>query len=113
MKATVQRIQEVRQVPDSETLEIAEVLGRYVIVKAGEHQSQDLIVLIETQNSSPNRYFPTNLQVRSLSSIEGPEEMKVGMSQQPWGEQLQLGPYDNALVIEEGADVTHVLLGQD
>jgi RNA ligase (TIGR02306 family) len=32
--------------------------------------------------------------------------MKIGISKQPWGDQLQLGPYDDAIVIEEGADVT-------
>jgi hypothetical protein len=28
--------------------------------------------------------------------------MKIGISKQPWGDQLQLGPYDDAIVIEEG-----------
>jgi len=36
-------------------------------------------------------------------------EMTIGISQQPWGDQLQLGPYDDALVIEEGVDVTSIL----
>ena len=44
-----------------------------------------------------------------LSVLEGEDEMKIGISKQPWGEQLQLGPYDNALVIEEGVDVTEML----
>jgi RNA ligase (TIGR02306 family) len=35
--------------------------------------------------------------------------MKIGISKQPWGDQLQLGPYDNAIVIEEGADVTEYM----
>ncbi len=37
------------------------------------------------------------------------EEMSVGVSKQPWGDQLQLGPYDDALVIEEGVEVTQLL----
>jgi hypothetical protein len=44
--------------------------------------------------------------VLPISVLEGPDEMKVGISKQPWGDQLQLGPYDDALVIEEGVDVT-------
>jgi RNA ligase (TIGR02306 family) len=35
--------------------------------------------------------------------------MKIGISKQPWGDQLQLGPYDDAIVIEEGADVTEYM----
>lgn len=37
------------------------------------------------------------------------EEMAVGISEQPWGDQLQVGPYDNAMVIEEGLDVSDIL----
>lgn len=37
------------------------------------------------------------------------EEMRIGESEQPWGKQLQLGPYDDALVIEVGTDVTNLL----
>jgi RNA ligase (TIGR02306 family) len=44
-----------------------------------------------------------------LSVLEGEDEMKIGVSSQPHGDQLQLGPYDDALVIEEGIDVTEVL----
>jgi len=35
--------------------------------------------------------------------------MVVGVSKQPWGEQFQLGPYDNALLLEPGVDVTNLL----
>ncbi len=44
-----------------------------------------------------------------LHVLEDGDEMKIGTSKQPWGDQLQLGPYDNALVIEEGTDVTEIL----
>lgn len=36
-------------------------------------------------------------------------EFSIGISKQPWGDRLQLGPYDDALVIEEGTDVTEHL----
>jgi RNA ligase (TIGR02306 family) len=44
-----------------------------------------------------------------LSVLEDADEMKIGYSQQPWGMQLQLGPYDDALLIEEGTDVSNHL----
>jgi tRNA-binding EMAP/Myf-like protein len=45
-----------------------------------------------------------------LSVLEGEEEdQKLGHLQTPEGPVYQLGPYDGALVIEEGADVTHML----
>ena len=47
--------------------------------------------------------------VMPISVLEGQDEMKIGVSEQPWGPQLQLGPYDDALVIEEGVDVTERL----
>jgi len=47
----------------------------------------------------------------STFNSKNPEEpeMVIGVSQQPWGDQLQLGPYDDALVIEEETDVTSAL----
>jgi len=47
----------------------------------------------------------------TVLNAKNPEdyEMVVGNSKQPWGYQLQLGPYDDALVIEEGTDVTALL----
>ena len=35
--------------------------------------------------------------------------MVVDISKQPWGDQLQIGPYDDALVVEVGMDVTELL----
>jgi hypothetical protein len=110
MKATVQKIKEIRSIPETDAIEAVEILGRVAVVKAGIYQPDQLCILVETPNLSPNRYSPTILQVRHISEIEGPEEMKVGLSQQPWGDQLQLGPYDDALVIKEGTDVTHLIL---
>ena len=48
------------------------------------------------------------LKLEVLNSKTDPE-MVVGLSLQPWGEQFQLGPYDNALVLEPGVDVTNLL----
>jgi RNA ligase (TIGR02306 family) len=48
------------------------------------------------------------LKLEVLNSKTDPE-MVVGMSKQPWGEQFQLGPYDNALLLEPGVDVTNLL----
>ena len=109
MKATVQKIKEVRSIPETDAIEAVEILDRVAVVKSGTYQPGELCIMVEKPNLSPNRYSPTILQVRRISEIEGPEEMKVGLSQQPWGDQLQLGPYDDALVIEEGTDVTHLI----
>jgi hypothetical protein len=43
--------------------------------------------------------------------LETGEEMMIGISEQPWGKQLQLGPYDDAIPIQEGMDVTDYLFG--
>lgn len=49
------------------------------------------------------------LPVTVLDEVYEGEEMVVGTSEQPHGSQMQLGPYDDALVIEEGVDVTELL----
>jgi hypothetical protein len=43
--------------------------------------------------------------------LETGEEMVIGISEQPWGEQLQLGPYDDAILIQDGEDVSEYLFG--
>lgn len=48
------------------------------------------------------------LPISVLNSKFNPE-MVVGASKQPWGDQLQIGPYDDALVVEVGMDVTELL----
>lgn len=48
------------------------------------------------------------LPISVLNSKFNPE-MVVGTSKQPWGDQLQVGPYDDALVVEVGKDVTELL----
>lgn len=49
------------------------------------------------------------LPISVLNEVYEGEEMIVGISKQPHGDQLQLGPYDNALILEEGVDVTDLL----
>ena len=49
--------------------------------------------------------------VLPIKALETGEEMVIGVSQQPWGKQLQLGPYDDAIPIQEGMDVTDYLFG--
>jgi hypothetical protein len=46
-----------------------------------------------------------------ITVLETGEEMMIGISEQPWGKQLQLGPYDDAIPIQEGMDVTDYLFG--
>ena len=108
MRATIQTVKSVRSVPQAEELEIVEVLNRAVVVRAGTYQVGDFCIAVEAPNTQ-EKFFPISVRVMPLQEIEGPDEMKVGLSKQPWGDQLQLGPYDNAVVIEEGTDVTHLL----
>lgn len=49
--------------------------------------------------------------VLPVKSLETGEEMVIGISEQPWGEQLQLGPYDDAILIQDGEDVSNYLFG--
>jgi hypothetical protein len=109
MIATIQQVKEIRRIPEQESIEIVEINGRSVVTKIGEYQQDDLCVHIEIPNESPNRYFPTKVKVMPLSVLESEEEMKIGISKQPWGDQLQLGPYDDALVIKVGVNVTDLI----
>ena len=49
------------------------------------------------------------LPLKYLDTLSEYEEMKVGFSEQPWGKQLQYGPYDDAEVLEVGADLTEAM----
>lgn len=49
------------------------------------------------------------LPLTVLNDVDPDSDMIVGVSKQPHGDQLQLGPYDNAIIIEEGLDVTNML----
>lgn len=49
--------------------------------------------------------------VLPIKALVTGDEMVIGTSQQPWGSQLQLGPYDDAILIQDGEDVTKVIFG--
>jgi len=49
--------------------------------------------------------------VLPINVLETGKEMVIGISEQPWGEQLQLGPYDDAILIQDGEDVSEYLFG--
>lgn len=71
---------------------MGEVEGfRLKTIRLRQELSQGLILPISVLNS---KYNP---------------EMVVDISKQPWGDQLQVGPYDDALVVEVGMDVTELL----
>jgi hypothetical protein len=49
--------------------------------------------------------------VLPIDVLETGDEMVIGISEQPWGKQLQLGPYDDAIPIEDGIVVSEYLFG--
>lgn len=108
MIATIQRIKSVEKIDSIRATNVTLSNGRTAIDFSSKLKVDDLCVHIDSkkilEGQSGQIDFPEF--VVPISVLEGPEEMKIGLSQQPWGEQLQLGPYDNALVIEEGVDVT-------
>lgn len=135
--ASVQRVREIRPIEGADSIEIAVVNAWHVVTKKGEYKPGDLCVYCEIDSYLPIReefeflrkssykkmgdlegFRLKTIRLRGelsqglllpLSILEGPDEMKIGISEQPWGSQLQLGPYDNAMVIEEGTDVTDLL----
>lgn len=136
--ATIQKIREIRPIEGADAIELAMINNWQVVVaKNVGHKVGDWVVYCEIDSFLPikeefeflrkSSYKKMGDQegfrlktiklrgqisqglVMPISVLEGPEEMKIGVSEQPWGQQLQLGPYDDALVIEEGADVTERL----
>lgn len=102
IKATIERIKTVTPDGDFDQVRVKDLI---VYPRPGAYKADELcIVIIKEINGS------TSVNLEPLSILDGPNEMVVGISQQPWGNQLQLGPYDNALVIEEGIDVTSYVL---
>ena len=136
--ATIQKIREIRPIEGADAIELA-IINNWQVVVAKEvgHKVGDFVVYCEIDSFLPIReefeflrkssfkkmgdqegFRLKTIKIRGqisqglvlpISVLEGPDEMKIGMSEQPWGDQLQLGPYDNALVIEEGVDVSEVL----
>ena len=129
--ATIQRIREIRPIEGADAIELAIINNWQVVVaKNVGHKVGDWVVYCEIDSFLPVReefeflrkssfkkmgdqegFRLKTIRLRGqisqglvlpISVLEGPDEMKIGISKQPWGDQLQLGPYDNALVIEEG-----------
>ena len=108
MIATIQRAKSVEKIDSVKATNVTLSNGRTAIDFSSKISAGDLCVHIDSKKLLEGRGSRIDFPelVVPLSVLEGPEEMKIGLSQQPWGEQLQLGPYDDALVIEEGVDVT-------
>jgi RNA ligase (TIGR02306 family) len=132
--ASIQRIVKVLPIEGADAIEMVMVNSWKVVSKKGEFKEGDLCVYFEIDSFLPMekdfeflrkssykkmgdsegfrlRTIKLKGQVSQglclpLSVLEKEDEMKIGISKQPWGDQLQLGPYDDAIVIEEGADVT-------
>ena len=136
--ASIRMISELLPIDGADAIEVAVVDGWKVVTKKGEYKAGDLCVYCEVDSFLPIRdefeflrkssykkmkdgsegFRLRTIKLRGqvsqglllpLSILEGDGEMKIGVSEQPWGKQLQLGPYDDALVIEVGVDVTERL----
>ena len=135
--ASIQRVAKILPIPDADAIEIAMINSWKVVVKKGEYKEGDLCIYCEIDSFLPIReefeflrkssykkmgdqegFRLKTIKLRGqvsqglllpLSILEGDDEMKIGISQQPWGDQLQLGPYVDALLIEEGTEVTELL----
>jgi RNA ligase (TIGR02306 family) len=135
--ASIQRVREIRPIEGADSIEIALVNSWQVIVKKGEYNPGDLCIYCEIDSFLPIKpefeflrkssykkmgdqegFRLKTVKLRGelsqglllpISVLEDEGENKIGISEQPWGSQLQLGPYDNALVIEEGIDVTEIM----
>lgn len=136
--ASIRKISDIQPIDGADMIELATVDGWNVVVaKDVGHKIGSLVIYCEVDSFLPIRndfeflrkssyrkigdqegFRLKTVKLRGqisqglilpLSVLEGPGEMKIGFSEQPWGKQLQLGPYDNAIVIEEGLDVTEML----
>lgn len=135
--ASIQRIASIRPIEGADAIEVARINNWDVVVKKNEFKVGELCVYFEIDSFLPIReefeflrkssykkmgdqegFRLKTIRLRGqvsqglvvpITILNGEEEMQVGISQQPEGDRLQLGPYDNALVIEEGVDVTELL----
>ena len=135
--ASIQRIGMVLPFEGADAIEIVTVNSWKVVSKKSEFKEGDLCVYFEIDSFLPMEkdfeflrkssnkkmgdlegFRLKTIKLRGqvsqglclpLSILEKEDEMKIGISKQPWGDQLQLGPYDDAIVIEEGADVTEYM----
>jgi RNA ligase (TIGR02306 family) len=135
--ASIQRVRAIKPIEGADAIEIVQINSWNVVAKKGEFTEGDLCVYFEIDSFLPMEkefeflrkssykkmgdlegFRLKTIRLRGqvsqglclpLSVLEKDDEMKIGISKQPWGDQLQLGPYDNAIVIEEGADVTEYM----
>jgi len=137
--ASIQRIGKILPIGGADAIEIVTVNSWKVVSKKGEFNEGDLCVYFEIDSFLPVReefeflrkssfkkmgdkegFRLKTIKLRgqisqglclplSVLNSKGFEEMVVGFSEQPWGNQLQLGPYDDAMIIEEGIDLTDYL----
>ena len=135
--AKIVLIENIQTHPHHENLSVCQVLDRKVVTQTGDFKPGDFAVYLGIGSFLPLRYDPGFLKeffhekdgelegLRSkkldisgqtsegillpISVLEGEEEMKIGYSDQPWGKQLQVGPYDDAILIQEDEDVTEFL----
>jgi RNA ligase (TIGR02306 family) len=135
--ASIRKISDVRPIENADAIELVIVDGWSVVTKKGEYKVGDFCVYCEIDSFLPIReefeflrkssykkmvdkegFRLKTIRLRNqlsqglvlpISILEGEDEMKIGLSQQPWGFQSQVGPYDDALVIREGVDVTEYL----
>jgi len=135
--ASIQRIASIRPIEGADAIEVARINNWDVVVKKNEFKVGELCVYFEIDSFLPIReefeflrkssykkmgdqegFRLKTIRLRGqvsqglvvpITILNGEEEMKIGISRQPDGDRLQLGPYDNALVIDEGVDVTELL----
>lgn len=135
--ASIQRVASFRPIEGADAIEVARINNWDVVVKKNEFKEGELCVYFEIDSFLPIReefeflrkssfkkmgdqegFRLKTIRLRGQVSqglvvpiqiLNGEDEMQVGISQQSHGDQLQLGPYDNALIIEEGVDVTEWL----
>lgn len=137
--ASIRKISDIQSIEGADLIELAIVDGWKVVVgKEAGHKVGDFVIYCEVDSFLPIReefeflrkssyrkmidqegFRLRTIKLRGcvsqgliipLSILEGGgEDEKVGYLQTPDGPIYQLGPYDGALVIEEGADVTNIL----
>lgn len=102
IKATIERVVSVTRAGDFDQVRIKDLIAWPA---PGKYKADELCILIVKEINGS-----VSINLEPLSLLNDGDEMVIGISQQPWGEQFQLGPYDDALVIEEGIDVTNLIL---
>jgi hypothetical protein len=137
--ASIRKISDIQPIEGADMIELVIVDGwKVVVAKNVGHKLGDLVIYCEIDSFLPIReefeflrkssykkmvdgtegFRLRSIRLKNqlsqglilpLSVLESGDEMIIGISEQPSGPQLQLGPYDNALVIEEGTDVTEML----